>query len=211
MQCGCDSLLHELKDGVLLTGCFFWTCYITRLKPLNTVMESSSDTKECGKRKPLSALTRPLPVCPCQSQLQSAVKVTFFPVPTSFSGLYSQSDQTSRHGQTLLGGIVWLLSLLTQKQTHTASLRCLFPLSHRSFYPHPSSSSLACLPPTLGCSRGLFSGSALQASPLLIILHQPWSKRRTGIHLIRKSNPSVWPPPPPNTHIHTDPHTPRSN
>lgn len=38
-------------------------------------------------------------------------------------------------------------------------------------------------------SRGLVSGSALQASPLLVILHQPWSKRRTGIHLIRSPAP----------------------
>lgn len=95
------------------------------------------------------------------------------------SPVFRTQTETPWHGQTFSGGIAWLVSLAAPlPRTHLPIPVCLPPLS--------SSFSLPFFPQHLAVlSRGAVSGSASQASPLLVILHQPWSKRRTGIHLIR--------------------------
>lgn len=103
---------------------------------------------------------------PHRSQLQSTVKVNFYLILTLFSGL-STGSLTSpldmdRHSQVALSDCYHCLPTLP---THTPSLPCQSPPNPIFFSP--------CLQHLAELSRGLVSGSALQASPLLVILHQP--------------------------------------
>lgn len=137
-----------------------------------------------------------LHVCVHRSQLQCIVKVGFYWILALFSGLSTHSLTSpidmDRHSQVAMSDCYhWL----QHTHTHTPCFPCLSFSLFLSHPPHPSSSSsFPVFPQHLAVlSRGLVSGSASQASPLLVILHQPWSKRRTGIHLIRT------PPHPPTT------------
>lgn len=101
-----------------------------------------------------------------------------------FRTLFTVWPKPQTRTNSLRGDCVIVIAAITQ--THSPSIppilfHSLIHLLHSSHF-----SSSPCLLLSIWLlSRGLVSGSASQASPLLIILHHPWSKSRTGIHLIR--------------------------
>lgn len=148
------------------------------------MLNNSTNSAECGKRKLQPVLTSPLwvwvcvptldacvPACVHRSQVADDSDTQFLSHSSSvFWTFCSQSDKSPRDGQTISGGIAGFLSLAAPTESsHTSSLPCLsFSLSHILYPPCPSF-SLPVFPQHLAVlSRGLVSGSACYSSPALI-------------------------------------------